>query len=203
MTSGAAAVRDELRRHRLAPRRQFVDHRDVEVGIERHRQRARDRRRAHHQLVRQQPVGTLAQREPLGDAEAVLLVDDGKRHPLEDDRLLDQRMGADQEVDLSGRHRLAHLLLGARRQRAGEPAHPYRLRGQPGNQLVAMLLRQDLRRRHQRSLVARADGLHRGKRRDDRLAAADVALQQPVHRLRAGEVGADLRPDALLRGRQA
>ena len=46
------------------------------------------------------------------------------------------------------------------------------------------------------------DRLQRGERGDDRLAAADVALQQPLHRRRALEVVADLAPHALLRARQ-
>ena len=55
-----------------------------------------------------------------------------------------------------------------------------------------VLLGQHLGRRHQRALVP---ALHRGEQRrhgHDRLAGADVALQQPVHRVRDGEVGVDL-----------
>ena len=55
-----------------------------------------------------------------------------------------------------------------------------------------VLLGEHLGRRHQRALVT---ALHRGEqRRDghDRLAGADVALQQPVHRVRSGEIGLDL-----------
>ena len=64
-----------------------------------------------------------------------------------------------------------------------------------------VLLGEHLGRRHQRTLVA---ALHRRQQRrhgDDRLAGADVALQQPVHRVRPGEVGADLvdRPAAARR----
>ncbi len=65
-----------------------------------------------------------------------------------------------------------------------------------------MLLGEDFGRRHERHLIARLDRLQRGQRGDDRLAAADVALQQPLHRLGAREIAADLGDDALLRARQ-
>ena len=41
-------------------------------------------------------------RQPLVDAEAVLLVDDGEHQVVEADRLLEQRMRADDDVDLAG-----------------------------------------------------------------------------------------------------
>ena len=69
-------------------------------------------------------------------------------------------------------------------------------------ELAVVLLGEDLGRRHQRDLPAGLDRLQRGQRRDDRLAAADVALQQALHRHRPLEVVADLPPDALLRPRQ-
>ena len=65
-----------------------------------------------------------------------------------------------------------------------------------------MLLGQDLGRRHERDLVAvlhRHDG---GQHRDDRLARADVALQQPLHRPAALHVGDDLRDRIALTGGQ-
>ena len=57
---------------------------------------------------------------------------------------------------------------------------------------LQVLARQNFRRRHQRRLRA---GLHRnghGQQRDDRLAGADVALQQPQHAPRRAHVGLDL-----------
>ena len=50
----AAPRQTSLRHNRRAPRRQLVDGRHVEVGVVGHRQRARDRRGAHHQLVRRE-----------------------------------------------------------------------------------------------------------------------------------------------------
>ena len=65
-----------------------------------------------------------------------------------------------------------------------------------------MLFGEDLGRRHERDLLAALDRLQRRERRDDRLAGADVALQQPLHRRRMLEVVRDLAPHALLRARQ-
>ena len=63
-----------------------------------------------------------------------------------------------------------------------------------------MLLGEDLGRRHQRSLVTGLGGMQHGQRGDDGLAAADIALQQPLHRMRAGQVRGDLAPGAALGG---
>ena len=65
-----------------------------------------------------------------------------------------------------------------------------------------MLLGQDLRRRHERGLVPRLDGGEDGEGGDDGLARAHVALQEAVHRVGLGHVGADLPPHALLGGRE-
>ena len=65
-----------------------------------------------------------------------------------------------------------------------------------------VLLCEHLGRRHQRPLMPT---LHRGQQRrhgDHGLAGTDVALQQAVHRVRAGEIGLDLVDRASLRRRQ-
>ena len=59
---------------------------------------------------------------------------------------------------------------------------------------------QDLGRRHQGRLGAGLDGLQHGGERHQRLAAADIALEEAGHRRRGCEVGADLRDRALLAG---
>ena len=86
---------------RRAARRQLVEHADVEIAVHRHRRRARDRRRRHHQHVGHRRPGLVAQRRPLLDAEAVLLVDHHDAEAVELDALLDQRVRADHEVDRS------------------------------------------------------------------------------------------------------
>ena len=66
-----------------------------------------------------------------------------------------------------------------------------------------MLARQKLGRRHQRRLAAGLDDVGHGEQRDDGLARADVALQQPQHARLAGEVALDLGERLALRVGQA
>ena len=68
-----------------------------------------------------------------------------------------------------------------------------------GPRVARVLLGQDLGRRHERGLVARADGQHHGREGDRRLAAPDVALEEAVHRLRPRHVVRDLPEGAPLR----
>ncbi len=85
---------------RLAARRLLAQLADIHVAEIGEHQRARDRRRRHHQHVDRLALG--GEREALVHAEAVLLVDDGEREIAEGDALLEQCMGADQQVDLAG-----------------------------------------------------------------------------------------------------
>src|SRR5665213_439601 len=66
-----------------------------------------------------------------------------------------------------------------------------------------MLFGQDLRRRHQRTLSFAVDCGQQRRQRDDRLAGADVALQETVHRQWRGEVGRDITEYSTLRARQS
>ena len=83
---------------RLAARRHLVEPADVHLAIMGERQRARDRRRGHHQQMRR-PLGLLREHHPLRDAEAMLLVDHREAELLVGDRLLEDGVGADQDVD--------------------------------------------------------------------------------------------------------
>ncbi len=65
-----------------------------------------------------------------------------------------------------------------------------------------MLLGEHLGRREQHGLAAGVDDGEHGAQRDQRLAGADLALQQPVHRVLGGQVGEDLGADLLLTVRQ-
>ncbi len=116
----APLLADETRRHRRAARWHFIERRNVEIGVERHRERARDRRCAHHQLMRF-GESLAAQRKPLRDAEAMLLVDDREAELRHRDAFLEQRVRADRERRLAARQRLQRLAPLLRGQRAGQP----------------------------------------------------------------------------------
>jgi hypothetical protein len=132
----------------------------------------------------------------------MLLVDDRQAELREADLLLDHRVRADDEAGLArgdlGQHLIAFPALPA----AGEPGDGDAERREPADELLQVLLGEDLGRRHQRALPAGVDRACRGERGDDGLARADVALQQPVRRHGAREVGIDLGGDAALRARQ-
>ena len=55
--------------------------------------------------------------------------------------------------------------------------------------------------REQRGLAAGVDDAQHRPQRDQGLAGADLALEQPVHRVRLGEVVLDLRADLALAAR--
>ena len=78
-----------------APRGKPVDHRDVEVAVERQAERAWDRRRGHHEQVRITPFPH--QLLALHHAELVLFVNDHKAEVVRSERAFDQRVRADEE----------------------------------------------------------------------------------------------------------
>jgi hypothetical protein len=108
--------RDRL--DRIASRRHLAHHRDIEIAVGGEGQCPRDRRRRHHQDVGMLPL--LAQVRPLHDAEPVLLVDHHQPELAKAHRILDQGMGADDEVERSARELRLDLAPLLRRGRAGQ-----------------------------------------------------------------------------------
>ena len=79
--------------------------------------------------------------------------------------------------------------------RTGKPGEPFLERAQ-------VLKREDGRRREERDLLAVHHGLEGRAHGDFRLAVADVAAEQPVHRRRRFHVARDVGDGGLLIGRQ-
>ena len=176
---------------RHAARRHLVDHGDVQIAVERERKRARNRRGRHHQHVRRRAL--FHQFLALQDAEAVLLVHDHQAQAREFHLRLEQRVRPHDELRRAGSHALERRLFLRRFHSADQQldavagARKYFSRGQ------IMLHGENFRRRHQRGLVAVFDHDRRRFQRHDRLAAANVALQQAVHRHGAFQVRGDFR----------
>ena len=194
------AVRHRAGIDRLAAGRLFAQFGDVHVAEVSQHQRARDRRRAQHQHI--DGLALVGEREPFAHAEAVLFVDHGERQRLEDHVVLDQRMGADQQIDLAGfepRQDLAPLLalLAAGQDRDAKAG----ALGQRRDGLD-VLAREDFGRRHQRGLLAGLGDGRGGEQRHHRLAGADIALQQPQHPHRLAQILGDGGDRLALRGRQ-
>ena len=199
---GAHAIRG----HRLAARGRLVEHRHVEVAVDRVGDRPRNRRGRHHQRVR---LGLpLLEHRPLEHAEAVLLVDHHEAEVLELGGSRDEGLRADDDSRGAGGDPGERRIPLLRRLAADEQFHLDAAAGeQPGERLV-VLAGEQFRGRHDRRLESlgrvgrhpRADrGEHRVDR-DRRLAAPHVPLEKAVHRLRPGHVGGDLPADPLLGG---
>ena len=121
--------------------------------------------------------------EPLlvGHAEALLLVDDQQPQILELHALLQQLMGADQQVQTAGAGCLqnAFLLLGGGESGQHLDLHREILEPSAGGGIV--LLGQNGSRHQNRRLLAVQNTLHNGSERHLRLAVAHVAAEKPVH----------------------
>ena len=185
---------------RLAAGRLLAQLRDVHVAEIGEHQRARDRRCGQHQHI--DGLALAREREALVHAEAMLLVHDREREIAEFDLLLEQRMRADQQVEVAGfkaRQNVGALLAALA---AGEDRDAQaRGFGERRDRLV-MLAREDFGRRHQGGLPP---GLDDGRGREQRhhgLARADIALQQAEHAFGLGEVGVDFRYRVRLRRRE-
>ena len=186
-----ADLRDEGLDRQTALRR-GGDHREIAQAFQRHRQRARDRRggqRQHIHFGAQRFQSFL-----LLHAEAVLLVDDDQAEVVELHALLDQLVRADDDVELAVGHvlqRLGLFLGGAEARQFGDLHRPV---GEAVGEILEMLLGEQRGRHQHRDLLA----VHRrdegGAQRDLGLAEADIAADQPVHRL-AGLQVADHRFD--------
>ena len=140
----------------------------------------------------------LTQLHALVHAEAMLLVHDRDREPVEVHSFLEQGMCAHGHVHAAVRQVLQQRRAGAPGEPPGEQADAHAERIEPAREVPRVLLRQQLRGRHHRGLRALLDGAQRRERRHHGFAGAHVALHQPHHRMRALEVGGDLVPDAAL-----
>ena len=177
-TSAPSLRRHEPGDHRCAPGWKLVEHRHVQVAEHGHRQGARYRGGGHVQDVRCDPgVGLALERRPLVDAEPVLLVDNGDSQPAEHDRILDQRMGADDDHRLARLDQLERRPSLRRRHAVGQTHHPHPQIGADVGHVDEMLGCERLGRSHQRTLAARIDGSQKRIHRHRGLARPDIALE--------------------------
>ena len=88
--------RDQARIDRFAAGRLFIELADLHIAIGGEGERAWDGCRGHHEDVRARALGL--ELEPLVHAEAVLFVDHGHAQISKRDTLLEDRMGADDDL---------------------------------------------------------------------------------------------------------
>ena len=145
-----ATVRNGDCFHRLPARRQFINHRGVEIGVGAHRQSARDRCGGHDQLVWMTVAlsALFAQRQSLMDAKPVLLVNDRQRQRSKSNVFLKQGMGADHHLNLAGRQPIQRCPPGLTGQSPGQPGNLDAQVAEPAVEIAVMLFRQQFGRGH-------------------------------------------------------
>ncbi len=122
-------------------------------------------------------------------AEAVLLVHHHQAQILEAHIVLQQAMGADDDVDLAVAQVFQQgglLLGGAHARQAGDAQRPV---GEAVAEVLLVLLHQQGGRRQHANLLAGARGGEAGAQRHLGLAEADITADHAVHRLGAGQIG--------------
>ena len=152
--------------------------------------------RRHHQCVGQSAL--FAEPGPLPDAKPVLLVDDHQPQFRELDPLLDEGLGADDELgrpvgDLCERLPPLGGGEGAGQQLPLDPAV-----GEIALDRLGMLAGEDFGGGHEGGLVPSRDGLQQGIQGDHCFARSHIGLQQAVHRPPRGEIFRDLGDGAIL-----
>ena len=173
--------------------RQLAQRARVEVAVARQRERARDRRRGHVQrvhgarLARRAARARSRWRTPKRCCSSITATASERN----DDVGLDQRVRADDQRELAAGELGEGVGAPAGGRRAGQQRRGHRLAAEQPLDRREVLLGERLGRRHQRRLVAVLDRAQHRVQRDHRLAAADLAHQQPLHRPRLGEVRVD------------
>ena len=185
---------------RFPARRHLVDDGNVQVPVQGHGQGAGDRRRRHHEHMRRDAAGALRPKPgPLVHPEAVLLVHDGESEGLEYHRVLDEGMGPHDEADAAVLQPRMDLPPGRRSGGPGQEGGLHAGGCQVLGDIVEVLERKYFCRSHQAGLITVGHGDQGREYGDHRLAAAHIALQEPVHLVAALQVFPDFLDDALLR----
>jgi len=165
--------------------RELVDGAHVKVREIRQSERARDGGGGHDEVMGGVAFGF--ENGALANAEAMLLVDDDQAEVGEFDVFLNQRLRADGEVDGAVRQLLADRFAGAFGA-AGEELDANGRVAQEIGESEIMLLREDFGGREDGGLHPIGNRDQHCIERDDRLARADIALKQAVHRLAGLEI---------------
>ena len=182
-------------------RRQLVDDAHIEVAIGRHGQGAGNGRGRHDQNMRRR-LPFRPQLRPLLHPKPVLLIDYGQPQRLEFHPRLNERVRADQDVDIPTRQAFEDGLAIGRFHRAGQEFDAHIHLGQQLLESEVVLRCQDLGRRHDASLEAVVDREQGGQQGHHGLAAAHVPLEQAVHVPARVRIGANLAHHPLLGARE-
>ncbi|MEI3414767.1 MAG: hypothetical protein V8Q88_06290 [Christensenellales bacterium] len=168
----------------------FIHGGQVEVAVEHQRQRARNRRGAHHHDVRR--VAFVFQRRALTDAKAMLFVGDGQPQIGKFNAFGDQRVRADDHLPCACGNRFFGAPLFRRRHVPRQQTAGHAHRRERFHRALQMLRGENFGRGHQRGLSTRAHAQIQRAEGNQRLAAAHVALHHPRHRAVFAHIRRDL-----------
>ena len=177
--------------HLAASGRFFVEQGNVKVTVNRHGQGARDGRGGHDEHIGHDAAADEC--GTLGHAELVLLVDYDEPEVVEKLIIVEQGVGADDDLGRSGKFEVIRLITVGGAQGG---AHAQRF--EPTTEGEVMLLGEDLGGSHQRGLASGIDGQQHCGHGHEGFTGAYIALQQAVHGFRAAHVGCDFMDRALL-----
>ena len=138
----------------------------------------------------------------LFDAEAVLFVDDDESEVEEFDGVLDEGVGADDDVGVAGDDGKEGVVFLGGGHVAGEggDGEVDAGVGEEFGEAVSVLVGEDGGGGEEGALFAVFDGLEHGYEGDDGFAGADFALEEALHGVGGVEVGGDGVDDGLLAG---
>ena len=187
---------DNVSPHRKAVHRRGLDGGKLAQAGHRHLQRARNGRggQREHVHVRAQ----LLQLFLVGHAETLFLVDDHEAQILELGRLGEDRVGADHDVHRAVGQRIARLAAFLGRNEPAEPPDLEREAREAFGEMLEMLAREQRGRRDDCDLLAAHRRDECGTQRNLGLAEADIAADQPVHRLATFQIAQHIGDRALL-----
>ena len=144
----------------------------------------------------------LGELRPLGHAEAVLLVGHNEAEVAEHNGLTQKRVRADDQLRLAGGELFTRGALLRGSSGAGQQQHAHAERPEQLRERPRVLLGQNFRGGHKGGLSAVPDSAEARGSCDHCLAAADIALHEPVHHMAGGQIAQDLVNCAALRTRQ-
>ena len=176
----------DIRAHREAAFRRRFDDAQIADAHQRHVQRARNRRRRERQHVHERPV--LPDFFLVRHAETLLFVNNHQPQIFEPDVFLQQAVRADHDVHRAGFQASDNLLLLFFRFKSVQHADSNGEFGEAFRKGLRMLLRENRRRHKHGDLLAVQHGAKRRPHGDFGFAVADIAADQPIHRLRRGHV---------------
>src|SRR5260370_34835980 len=182
--------------------REFVKNGNVEVAIEGERKSARDGRGGEHEDVRGVAVGGGFVHEALAleDAEAVLFVNGDEAEAGEGDVVFDEGVRANHELSVAGADAIEDGGFFRGFEAADEELNAIACFGEDAASGKKMLHSENFGGGHESGLRAVFDGDHGGLQSDDGFAAADVALEETIHRTGLFEVAGDFGQDPFLGG---